>query len=52
MLSIVTFVHVEWLWLEGCVDEEGEYRLSPSSTSFEACFLAEAVWTSSYECSR
>jgi len=31
MLACVVFEYVEWL--KGCVQEEGAYRLSPSSTS-------------------
>jgi len=53
--------------VKSCVQEEGDGRLSPSSTlccgcvhdeivlryrfHHHVCSLAEAVWTSSYDCS-
>jgi len=36
MLACVKFAHVKGLWLKSCVEEEGNIRLSPSSTSVEA----------------
>jgi len=56
------------LSLKGCVEEEGDSRLSPSSTGVVGCVrvsvdcaivpsssrmsLAEAVWISLYDCSQ
>jgi hypothetical protein len=33
MLRCVALMYVEWLSAKDCVKEEGEYRLSPSSTT-------------------
>ena len=67
MLVCVAFEYVERCGCEDCVEEEGSIPLSPSSSSVAivcvvvlACAivssslmsLAEAVWTSSYDCSK
>jgi len=49
MLPIVTFDvgyawcsgYVGWLCVKGCAQEEGEYRLSPSSTEVAGCVRDE-----------
>jgi len=43
MLLIVMFVYVERLCCEGCVQEEGGGRLSPSSTNVAGCGQVETV---------